>query len=132
MPRRHLVLQEGLGQKLLQPGVLGGELLQPLRVRDAQPAVLAAPEVVARLGEPVATAELLHWQACLGFPQEPDDLRFGEPLLHVRSPLRMIGLYTWVLLKQGGRRPLANTAPTTVGHGWNLRRKPAPGRLCPP
>ena len=29
-------------------------------------------------------AQLLHREACLGLPQEPDDLRFRKSLLHVR------------------------------------------------
>ena len=29
--------------------------------------------------------QVLHREACLGLPQEPDDLRFRKSLLHVRS-----------------------------------------------
>ena len=59
---------------------------QALRVRDAHPAELAPPEVVTGLREPVPAAQVLHREACLGLPQEPDDLRFRKSLLHARSP----------------------------------------------
>ncbi len=49
----------------------------------------------------MAATVLLGREARFRLPQEPDDLRFGESLLHVRSPLRVIGLYTGVLLKKG-------------------------------
>ena len=39
-----------------------------------------------KLREPVPAAQVLHREACLGLPQEPDDLRFRKSLLHVRSP----------------------------------------------
>ncbi len=44
----------------------------------------------------------------------PHDLRFRESLLHVRSPLRMIGLYTGVLLKKGGT-PHAHIGADEIG-----------------
>lgn len=65
------------------------------------PPSLLRLSVGARLGEPVAAAELLDGKARLRLLQEPDDLRFRESLLHVRSPLRVIGLYSGVLLKKG-------------------------------
>src|SRR5690606_12417597 len=51
---------------------------------------LAAPEVKARLGEPVLAAQLIHRHAGLRLPEEPDDLLFGKPLLH-SSNLRLRG-----------------------------------------
>src|SRR5918994_7690101 len=82
----HLVFQEGLREQLLESGVLRLELLQPLRVRHSHAAKLASPRVVARLGEPVLAAEVLHRQPGIGLPQETHDLPFREPLLH-RPPL---------------------------------------------
>jgi hypothetical protein len=58
------------------------ELFQPLGVRDAHAAEPAPPEVIAALGEPVSSTQVLDGDARVRFPQEADDLRFGEPLLH--------------------------------------------------
>ena len=73
-------------QQLLQPCVLGDQLLQAFRVRDGHPAELIPPQVVVRLREPVPPTQLLDRQARLGLPKEPDDLRLAESFLHVRSP----------------------------------------------
>ena len=62
--------QQGAGRRVafLEPAVFGVKLFQALRVRDAQPAELAPPEVVTGLREPVPAAQVLHQEACLGLP----------------------------------------------------------------
>ena len=50
-------------------------------------------------------AQVLHREACLGLPQEPNDLRFRKSLLHVRSSFpddRTLNLR--VTQNGGGRR----------------------------
>jgi hypothetical protein len=79
----HFVLQHRLGQQLLQLRVLGLQRLQPLGVRHVHAAVLAPPQIEARLREAALAAQLLHRQSLIGLPQEPDDLFFAESLLHV-------------------------------------------------
>jgi hypothetical protein len=59
------------------------ERFEMLGVRHVHAAVLAAPQVDARLGEATLAAQLLHRHAQIGFLQEPDDLLFAESLLHV-------------------------------------------------
>ena len=59
-------------------GVPGLDLATEFGIRD--------PQVGTGLREPVPAAQVLHREACLGLPQEPDDLRFRKSLLHVRSP----------------------------------------------
>lgn len=81
-----LVLEHRLGQQPLQPGVLRFQRLQELGIRDVHATELAAPKVVASLGEPVLAAQTLDRHAGINLLQEPDDLRFAESLLHVQSP----------------------------------------------
>jgi hypothetical protein len=57
--RKAFFLEHGLGQELLELGVLGFEGLQALGVRDVQAAELATPEVITDLREPVFAAEVL-------------------------------------------------------------------------
>src|SRR5690606_41421665 len=80
--------QEGLRQQLLQAGVFGLERFQSLRVRHAQPAELAPPEVIARFREAMPPAQILHRQPRISLAQEADDLLFREPLLHRPIPFR--------------------------------------------
>ncbi len=61
-------------------------------VRYAHAAELAAPQLVADLGEPMLAAQVLDRNASLGLSQEADDLLFGESLLHTQSPDYVIGL----------------------------------------
>lgn len=63
------VLQHRLGQQLLQPRVLRLERFEPLRIRHIHAAVLASPEVIARLREPVATAQILDRYTALRFTE---------------------------------------------------------------
>jgi uncharacterized membrane protein (DUF441 family) len=51
-------------------------------------AVLAAPQVKARLGEAMLSAQFFHWHAFICLFQEPDDLFLVESLLHVQPPRR--------------------------------------------
>lgn len=81
-----LILQEGFGQQLLQPSILGFQLLQALGVRETHPAKLAAPEVLTRFREGMLAAQLHNRHPGLRFLQEADDLLFSESLLHVQSP----------------------------------------------
>src|SRR5579864_1498942 len=83
---RHFVLEHRLRQQLLQLRVLRLERFEALGVRHIHPAELAAPEVIARLGEAVLAAQLLHRDTSIAFAQEPDDLFFAESLLHVQPP----------------------------------------------
>src|SRR5687768_6043558 len=78
----HLDFQVRLREQLLESGVFGLELLQALRVGDAHAAELAPPQVVARLREPVLSAQVLHGYPRIGLPQEAHDLTFRKPLLH--------------------------------------------------
>ncbi len=55
----HLVLEQRLGQQLLEPRVLGLQLAQALGVRDAHAAELGAPQVEGRVTEAVLAAQLL-------------------------------------------------------------------------
>jgi hypothetical protein len=77
-----LVFEQRVRQQLFQPVVFDLELFQPLRVRHAHAAELAAPEEITALGEPVLAAEIFHRQARIRFPQKPDDLCFRESLFH--------------------------------------------------
>src|SRR3546814_45785 len=81
-----LVLEHLLGQELLQPPVLGLQLLQALRIGHAHAPELAAPQVVRGFAEAVLATQLLDRQPGLGLTQEADDLLFGKALLHVQSP----------------------------------------------
>ena len=55
------------------------------------PAVVTAPEVEARLREPVPSTQVLDRYSGVRLTQEPDDLLVSIPLLHVQSP-SVIGL----------------------------------------
>src|SRR5690606_26614232 len=55
----HLLLQQGLGQQLLQPCILLLQGLQSLGLRDLQATELAPPQVVARLREAMAPTQFL-------------------------------------------------------------------------
>src|SRR3546814_2743901 len=81
-----LVLEHLLGQELLQPSVLGLQLLQALRIGHAHAPELAAPQVVRGFAEAVLATQLLDRQPGLGLTPEADDLLFGKALLHVQSP----------------------------------------------
>src|SRR5690606_17407265 len=100
-----VVLEQLLGQQLLQPRVLGLQLLEPLGLWHAHAAKLAAPQVVGGLAKAVLAAQLLDRQPRLGLTQEADDLFLGKALLHVQSPSRW-GLDSKSLRysKAGGRR----------------------------
>src|SRR5690606_3937232 len=80
------VLKQGFCQQLLQAGILGFQLLEPLGIRDAHAPELVFPEVIAGLGETMLAAQLLDRHTCLGLAQEANNLLFGESLLHVQSP----------------------------------------------
>ena len=60
-------------------------------------AKLAAPLVVAGLGESVPPAKLSYRQARFSFSQEANDLFLRESLLHVQSPAVGIGLQAQLL-----------------------------------
>src|SRR3546814_1107967 len=60
-----LVLENLLGQQLLQPAVLGLKLLQALGIGHAHAAELAPPQLVRRLAEAVLAAQLLDRQSGL-------------------------------------------------------------------
>src|SRR5690606_1969577 len=101
----HLVLEHLLGQQLLQPGVLGLELLQALGIGHAHAAELATPQVVGGLAEAVLAAQFLDRQPGLGLTQEADDLLFGKTPLHVQSPSRWgLDSKSSRYSKAGGRR----------------------------
>ena len=120
----HLDLELRFRQELLKPAIFGFKLFQALRVRDAHPAELAPPEVVTGLREPVPAAQVLHREACLGLPQEPDDLRFVNRFFTPDLPFRMIGLSTEVLLKMEGDvgSPLRNqTKSVQAYHAIHFR-----------
>src|SRR3546814_4447755 len=57
-----LVLEHLLGQELLQPSVLGLQLLQALRIGHAHAPELAAPQVVRGFAEAVLATQLLDRQ----------------------------------------------------------------------
>ena len=80
-----LILEDLLGQELLQPAVLGLQLFQALGVGHAYAAELAASQVIGGLAEAVLAAQVLHRHAGLRLTQEADDLPFGKALLHVQS-----------------------------------------------
>ena len=94
-----------LGEQLLQPRVLGLQLLQALGIGHTHPAKLAAPQVVRGLAEAVPAVQLLHRHAGFRFTQEGDDLFFGKPLLHVQSPwVEGLDSKSLYYSKLGGRR----------------------------
>ena len=84
----YFVLQQRIRQQLLQPRVLHFQRLQAFGVGDVRTTVLAPPEVVTRLREPVLAAQLLQRDALIRFPQKSDDLLFRKSLLHVQPPGR--------------------------------------------
>jgi len=61
--RRHV--EHLLGQELLQLAVLLLPGLQPLRVRDLEPAVLRSPRVERGVADPVLAADLRHRQRAI-------------------------------------------------------------------
>jgi len=81
-----LQLEHRFGQQFLEPTVLGFQLTQPLGFRHRHSSEFASPQVVARLGEPAPSAQVLDRHARLGFPQKANNLFFRKTLLHVRSP----------------------------------------------
>jgi hypothetical protein len=82
----HLPFEHGLGQQILELGVLGFERLQALGVRDIETAELAAPQVIAGLRKPMTAAQILDGHPGIGLAQKTNDLLFGKTLLHVQSP----------------------------------------------
>jgi hypothetical protein len=78
-------VQMGLGQQLLELGVLALELTQSLGIGHVHAAVVRTPLVEGGVTEAAFAAQLLDRQACFRLPDEPDDLLFGESALsHVR------------------------------------------------
>ena len=65
--------------QLLQPPILILELLEPLRVADAHPAVLRLPPVQRLRPDPQAPAELLRRRPPLVLLDRRDNLFLREP-----------------------------------------------------
>lgn len=82
----HFMLEQGIRQQFLQPGVFDLEFLQPLGVRDIHATERAAPEVVAGFREPERPSEILHRHAGIDLAQESDTLCVREPFLHASDP----------------------------------------------
>src|SRR5262249_47222456 len=90
----HLLVEQGLGQQLLQPGVLAPQLLEPLGLVGLHAAVLVAPAVQGRLADGQPLADLGDGQPLgqvgVGLAQLGDDL-FRRVPLHRSSPLPLRG-----------------------------------------
>jgi len=69
----------GIGQQPFQLGVLGLQRLQPLDLRDIQPAILALPVVEGGLSDPVLTTLIR------GLRPELVLLQYCDNLLVLRS-----------------------------------------------
>ena len=113
----NLVLKHGLCQHLLEPCVLYLKRPQPLHVGHLKTSVLASPHVVTALREPVASAQVLDPHATLGFLQEPHNLLFRKPLLHVQPPCHRSDSRAFRDSFQGGRRlfdQVAGPDPTAI------------------
>jgi hypothetical protein len=81
------VVQRQLRVHLLEPGVLGLELLQAPQLRHIEPPVLRLPLVVSRRTDAVLASNLGHLHAGIGFSKDRDDFLFTESgLLHSSSP----------------------------------------------
>src|SRR5215467_5160192 len=74
------IVEHGVRQKLLQPGVLALQPLQALGLRDLKPAVLGLPIVEARLANPVLAAQIGGLNSGLVLLQDRNDLLFRIPL----------------------------------------------------
>src|SRR5690606_40710299 len=84
-----------LCQKLLQLGVLGLKLLQPLRFGDLHAPVLRLPTVQRVLGAAMATSQIRHLGAGLVLLQDIDDLFFCESFaLHRDLPKALVSSET--------------------------------------
>ena len=82
-PSNQFILEQRLGQQLLQLHVLRFELLELPGIRDAHAAVPSEPQVEARLRQTALAAPLFDRLSLMAFLQEPDHLFFAESTLNV-------------------------------------------------
>ena len=72
------IVQHGVGQQPFQPRVLVLERLQPLGLRDLQPAELGLPFVDGGVADAMLAAQFGNLNADLMLLQNPDDLLFRK------------------------------------------------------
>src|ERR1700716_4479674 len=72
------IVQHGVGQQPLQPGVLVLQRLQPLGLRDIHPAELRFPFVDTGVADAMLAAQIGDRNAGLVLLQNPDDLLFRK------------------------------------------------------
>lgn len=85
------MLQGHVGIHLLQPVVLGLQLLQALQIRGFEPAILRLPLIEAGRADAMLPAKILHLTAVLGLLEDRDDLALtetGVPHCHLFHRLR--------------------------------------------
>ncbi len=72
-----------VGHQLLEPAVLGLQLLQAPGLADLHTAILVTPAVIGLLTDPVGPARVADLQpAAFDLPKDPDDLLYAVSVLH--------------------------------------------------
>src|SRR5215510_5664320 len=103
---QRMMRQGKLGIHLLQPRVLGFELLQSAKLRDIQTAVAGFPVIEGRVADAVLAHQLRHLHTRLGLLQDRDDSFFGKPrLLHSSSPSQENSTPKWSCASGGYNKP---------------------------
>ena len=77
----HGLIKLGLGQQLLQLGILALEQAQLLGVGCFHPAILRLPVIKCCIADPVPTAQVAGLGSSFRFLQDPNNLLFRKPLL---------------------------------------------------
>ena len=114
---QHRLVQAQISDQLLQPGVLGFELLEPPQLAYAQTAILLLPVVKRGLRDAELAADLLDPGARLGLAQRKGNLLFGV-LRSFHADIQPVIYFEALKIEEdNGKDRVADAQARIIGYG---------------